>query len=101
MKVDNPISPIGRPSAGPKAVRSTPTPPQQSPESGAQVQISARSSQLQGAVALSGESAIVDTKRIAEIKQAIAEGKLKVDPEKIADGLIDSVRQMLRGRSST
>lgn len=33
--------------------------------------------------------------RIDEIKQAIKEGRFKVDPEKIADNLIDSVRSML------
>ncbi|CAB1370544.1 flagellar biosynthesis anti-sigma factor FlgM [Denitratisoma oestradiolicum] len=102
MKVDNPVSSIGRPSAGPKvSVRSTPTPPRQIPESGSQVQISSLSSQLHGTEALAGGATVVDFKRVAEIKQAIAEGRFKVDPEKIADGLLDSVRQMLHGRSGS
>lgn len=33
--------------------------------------------------------------RVAEIRQAIAQGTFKVDTGRIADGLIESVRQML------
>ena len=36
-----------------------------------------------------------DPSRLAEIKQAISEGKMKVDVSKIASGLVDSVRLML------
>lgn len=100
MKVDNSISPLGHAPAGPKAVRSAPTPSSSQPESGAKVQISALSAQLKGAEALAADSAVVDTKRVAEIKQAIAEGRFKINPEKIADGLLDSVRQMLHGRAA-
>jgi negative regulator of flagellin synthesis FlgM len=38
---------------------------------------------------------IVDTERVAEIKRAIAEGRFQVNPERIADGLLQSVRDML------
>jgi negative regulator of flagellin synthesis FlgM len=37
----------------------------------------------------------MDAERVAEIRQAIAQGSFKIDPGKIADGLIESVRQML------
>jgi negative regulator of flagellin synthesis FlgM len=40
----------------------------------------------------------VDTARIAEIKQAIAEGRFSINPERIADGLLQSVREMLGQR---
>ena len=36
-----------------------------------------------------------DASRIAEIKQAITEGRFQVKPERVADGLLESVRQML------
>ncbi|MCK7498299.1 MAG: flagellar biosynthesis anti-sigma factor FlgM [Comamonadaceae bacterium] len=39
--------------------------------------------------------AVVDVERVAEIKQAISEGRFKVDAERVADSLIQSVRQML------
>jgi len=38
---------------------------------------------------------VVDVDRVAEIKRAIAEGRFQVNPEKIADGLLQSVRDML------
>lgn len=37
----------------------------------------------------------VDSERVAEIKRAIAEGRFQVNPERIADGLLQSVRDML------
>ncbi len=52
----------------------------------------------------SGSSAAVggafDAKRVAEIRQAISEGRFQVNPERIADGLMDSVREMLSQRRS-
>lgn len=38
---------------------------------------------------------IVNAERVAEIKRAIAEGRFQVNPERIADGLLQSVRDML------
>lgn len=38
---------------------------------------------------------VVDQARVDEIKQAISDGRFQVDANKVADGLIDSVRQML------
>ena len=38
---------------------------------------------------------VVDSAKVDEIKQAITEGRFKVDTGKVADGLIESVRQML------
>lgn len=38
----------------------------------------------------------VNSARIAEIKQAIAEGRFKINPEAIADGLIDTARDLIR-----
>lgn len=37
----------------------------------------------------------VDTARVAEIRQAILEGRLQISAERIADGLIASVREQL------
>jgi negative regulator of flagellin synthesis FlgM len=38
----------------------------------------------------------IDTKRVAELKDAISKGNLSVDPGKIADGLIQTVRDLLQ-----
>jgi negative regulator of flagellin synthesis FlgM len=41
---------------------------------------------------------VVDAARVAELKRAISEGRFKVNPERVADGLLESVRQMLAQR---
>ncbi len=51
-----------------------------------------RVQQLQGTLSNVPE---IDAAKVSEIKQAISEGRFKVNPEKVADGLLDSVRQML------
>lgn len=43
----------------------------------------------------SGEKQPVNTARIQEIKQAISEGRFKVNPEAIADRLIETARDLL------
>ena len=37
----------------------------------------------------------IDQKKVDEIRQAIADGRFKVDANRVADGLIASVREML------
>lgn len=66
---------------------------------GDKVELSALSSSLQKAEAAIRETPVVDSKRVEEIKLAISEGRFKIDANRIADGLIDSVRQMLDARS--
>lgn len=60
-----------------------------------EVAISPLSAKLQEIEASLGNEPVVNAQRVAEIKQAIAEGRFKVDAEKIADGVLASVRQML------
>jgi negative regulator of flagellin synthesis FlgM len=56
------------------------------------VDISSLSAQLQEVGA--GDTAM-NSARVAEIKQAISEGRFQINPERIADGLLSSVRDML------
>jgi negative regulator of flagellin synthesis FlgM len=37
----------------------------------------------------------MDSAKVDAIKQAIAEGRFKINPEKIADGLLSSVKELL------
>lgn len=60
-----------------------------------QVAISPLSAKLQEIDSRLASEPVVNAQRVAEIKQAIAEGRFKVDAEKIADGLLKSVREML------
>lgn len=41
----------------------------------------------------------VDVAKVAEIKAAIKEGRLEIDSSKIAEKLLDSVRDMLKSNS--
>lgn len=60
-----------------------------------QVDLSPLSSKLQAIEATLATSPAVNSERVAEIKQAIAEGRFQINSERIADGLLSSVRQML------
>lgn len=45
--------------------------------------------------ATSGSEAAFNAQKVAEIRQAISEGRFQINSERIADGLINSVREML------
>lgn len=95
MKINSAIPSIG---SAPDSGRSRPVSgATQRPATGggAQVALSSLSSQLQEIAASVSTTPPVNAERVAEIKQAIAEGRFKIDPERIADGLLSSVRQML------
>ncbi|MGE0557188.1 MAG: flagellar biosynthesis anti-sigma factor FlgM [Burkholderiales bacterium] len=61
----------------------------------ASVQLSTLSARMREIETRLGDTKIVDTARVAEIKQAIAEGRFKVNPDVVADRLIDTVRELL------
>jgi negative regulator of flagellin synthesis FlgM len=46
----------------------------------------------------SGTSGVFDARKVEEIKAAIANGTFKVDPEKVANGLLDTVNDLIRIR---
>lgn len=55
-------------------------------------------SQLAGSLQ-SSEKPPVNTAKIQEIKQAISEGRFKINPEAIADRLIESARDLVNSSS--
>lgn len=59
------------------------------------VEISSLSSRLQQMEETIADTPVVDSAKVDEIKQAMSQGRFKVDTGKVADGLIESVRQML------
>lgn len=59
------------------------------------VELSSLAATMQKAEAAMAETPAVDQKRVDEIRQAITDGQFKVDANRIADGLIASVREML------
>ena len=99
MKINSAIGSVGKIADGgsPSAAAQRPATPSQ----GAQVEqvaISPLSARLQEIGATVASSPAFNAERVAEIKQAIAEGRFSVNPERIASGLLEDVRQMLSAK---
>ncbi|MBY0574210.1 MAG: flagellar biosynthesis anti-sigma factor FlgM [Undibacterium sp.] len=62
------------------------------------VQISPLSVQLQALQNTQASGAVFEAKKVEEIKLAIAEGRFHVDAEKVADGLLETVKDLLNAR---
>ena len=86
MKIDSTYKPATTPIANRPATRS----PQEASPNAESVSLSQLAGTLQGA-----EKPPVNAARIQEIKEAISQGRFKVNPEAIADGLIQSARDLL------
>lgn len=56
------------------------------------------SSQLQSLEGKIANSSAFDAKKVEKIKLAIADGHFQVNSEKVADGLLDTVKDLLRSR---
>jgi negative regulator of flagellin synthesis FlgM len=69
------------------------------PTSSSVTNLSSISTQIQAAQATSGSDAVFSTSKVSEIKQAISEGRFQVNSSKVADGLLDSVHDLLGSRS--
>ncbi len=72
---------------------------QQQPAQSGQVTLSPMSTQLQALEASIAGQKVFDTDKVESIKRAIASGEFKVDAEKVAEGLINSVSDLLRTRA--
>lgn len=59
------------------------------------VTISTLSSQLQSLETKVAKAEVFDVEKVSEIKSAISSGQFKVDADKVADGLISSVKDFL------
>lgn len=94
MKIEGSVKPAGATPTGETRARSHASAAHTS-NAGAKVELSSLSSSLVKAEAAMASTPVVDRARVDEIRQAIADGRFKVDAERIADGLIASVREML------
>lgn len=95
MKIESTGKAIAPSAAGEARPRSPANPSTNVASGGEKVQLSSLSSSLQKAETAIAQAPVVNKQRVEEIKQAIAKGEFKIDAGRIADGLIDSVREML------
>ncbi len=98
MKIDSSLKPVGGPTEAPRQKPAGRSAAGAAAAGGEQVQVSTMAARLQEAEGVLTSTPAVDAGRVAEIKPAIAEGRFQVNPERIADGLEDSVRQLLASR---
>ena len=99
MKIDPSIKSVGSGAVSGGAARAgkgTPSAPNSS--GGDRVQLSPLSSQLQAIESSMADTPVVDSARVAEIRQAIAEGRFKVNPDVVADHLLQTARELIRSR---
>ena len=94
MKISSTVSPLGSATNDTRTRSTTGAKRGSTPPADTEVNLSPLSSKLQ-AIQANASDAPVDAQRVAEIKQAIAEGRFKINPERIADGLLSSVRDLL------
>ncbi|MFA5243507.1 MAG: flagellar biosynthesis anti-sigma factor FlgM [Sulfuricella sp.] len=96
MKIDSSTSKtVATPSGEHKVVRDKPATTPESATAGSATEVKLTSSSQLQALGGSGESQPMDTAKVEAIKQAISEGRFKINPEKIADGLLNSVKELL------
>jgi negative regulator of flagellin synthesis FlgM len=102
MKIDNSLKSIlggpsledtGRPAK--KAAGETAT-----VSAGDRVELSNASSSLQAIEKGFAETPVVDSARVDEIKQAIANGHFKVDAGKVADRLLQTVQELIHAHKA-
>jgi negative regulator of flagellin synthesis FlgM len=98
MKIENSAQPIG-PVPGPAGSRVSGTRPAVGGVKAAETSAGQTAAVVSTTLsAVGGAEATFNSQKVAEIRQAISEGRFQIDPEKIADGLLNSVREMLAQR---
>jgi negative regulator of flagellin synthesis FlgM len=88
-----PVAPTGLPEVTPAKTTGVPAPAAAAADD--KVEITSISAQLAQLEQLLGTIGIVDAARVDAIKQAIAEGRFRVDSEVVADRLLATVREFL------
>ena len=103
MKIDSTPKPSGAGPVGPGGPGSTrpvkgPAGAPSGSGTGDQVQLSPLSSRMQAIQSSMADTPVVDMARVAEIRLAIAEGRFKVNPDAVADQLLQAARELLGSR---
>jgi negative regulator of flagellin synthesis FlgM len=103
MKIENTLKPVGTSPVGENQTRSSRADAHATKGAsvgGEKVNLSPLSSQLKEAEASLKNVPVVDKARVEEIKQAISQGKFKVNAEVVADKLIDAAKELVNSRKA-
>ena len=96
MKIDDALKQVSSIATGSQETKSTKTASKAGSGTTAEnVTLSPASSQLRALESNLGSESVFDANKVAEIKSAIAGGQFKVNIDKVAEGLIDSVKELL------
>jgi len=98
VKIEGSVKSVGTPATGESRPRATTNGSKPAAVAGEKVELSSLSSSLARAETAMANTPTVNRARVDEIRQAISEGRFKVDAGRIADGLIEDVRQMLASK---
>lgn len=96
MKIDQPASPATSISRTAKGAKTQPT---AGADAAGQAKDAVQLSSAQVHSLPSGPNTDFDAARVAEIRKAILAGEYTVHPERIADGLLKSVHDLLGGKN--
>lgn len=105
MKIENTGNPLGpvstkntAPRANARSEGSAPASGTETARTSSTVNINPLASQLQSLEGRLAQEPAVDAQRVAEIRQAIKDGRFTINPEAIADKLVASVKELLADR---
>lgn len=97
MKIDNSMKTTAVDAIGGSNSKAESRPKdQRSATAGTDVQLSALSSKLHSLEAAGADAEHIDAAKVESIKRAIAEGRFRVNPEAVADRLLDTVKSLIR-----
>lgn len=97
MKIDKSLQPVSTVSVS-DGKRRTDLTPNTNVEQENNVHLSSNVAKLQNIDSNSASGSIVNTARIQEIKQAISEGSFQINPEVVADRLLETVKELIHSR---
>lgn len=95
MKIEGTPKGLSTPTTGESRAKPAARGPQGTAGASGEVELSPLSSSLARAESIAQSTPVVDQARVEEIRAAIREGRFRIDANRIADGLLDSVREML------
>ncbi|GAB3459691.1 hypothetical protein GCM10027321_18010 [Massilia terrae] len=95
LKSNQGLPTSGTPAGGAKGAENAAVQQANTPAATDTVRLSSQSQALSRAA---GVTAVFDAKKVERIKSAIADGQFKVNSEKVADGLLETVRDLLHSR---